>query len=260
MKSNAFFVMMIEKGKGGRIGLRKKIYTFFLILCTITFLFCAWKLGQYLFAYHQADQEYQEIRKVGNTGNDRKEIDFDGLRKMNSDTIGWIYMEGTEIDYPIVISHDNNEYLSRTFQGTSNRSGAIFMDKNCDKEFASDNSVIYGHHMRDGSMFADLLKFREQSFINEENDVILYTPERTIPLKVIASYAAKGSTKIPIMFSDEGEKEDYIAEILKKSDVSAGVSEADRKKIGKLYTFITCSYEEEDNRTFVYAVESDDIS
>ena len=79
-------------------------------------------------------------------------------------------------------------------------------------------------------------------------------------MKVIASYAAKGSTKIPIMFSDEGEKEDYIAEILKKSDVSAGVSEADRKKIGKLYTFITCSYEEEDNRTFVYAVESDDIS
>ncbi len=159
-----------------------------------------------------------------------------------------------------MISHDNNEYLSRTFQGTSNRSGAIFMDKNCDKKFASDNSVIYGHHKRDGSMFADLLKFREQSFINEEKDVILYTPERTIPLKVIASYAAKGSTKIPIMFSDEGEKEDYIAEILKKSDVSAGVSEADRKKIGKLYTFITCSYEEEDNRTFVYAVESDDIS
>lgn len=260
MKSNAFFVMMKEKGKGEKINLKKRVFSFFLILCTSIFIFCAWKLYQYYHAYHQAGQEYQEIREEGKETTEEKEIDFDGLKEINPDLVGWIYMEGTKIDYPIVKSHDNEEYLNRTFQGTSNRSGAIFMDKNCEKGFGSDNSVIYGHHMRDGSMFADLMKFRESSFIKENNDVILYTPQKTIPLKVIASYAAKGDTKIPVMFANENEKESYIADILEKSDISAGLSAADQKKIKKLYTFVTCSYEEEDNRTFVYAVESDDIS
>ena len=134
------------------------------------------------------------------------------------------------------------------------------MDKNCSSTFDSDNNVIYGHHMRDGSMFADLLKFREESFLKENQEITVYTPEKTLQLKVISAYAAGGDTLIPVTFASQEKKEEYISKILRQSDISADISEEDQKKIGKLYTFVTCSYEEENNRTFVHAVESDDIT
>lgn len=80
------------------------------------------------------------------------------------------------------------------------------MDKNCSSTFDSDNNVIYGHHMRDGSMFADLLKFREESFLKENQEITVYTPEKTLHLKVISAYAAGGDTLIPVTFASQEKK------------------------------------------------------
>ena len=240
--------------------MKKTLFGILLALCAVIFLFCGWKLYQYYHAYHQAETEYNEIQKDASSSEEEGKIDFQELRKINKDVVGWVRADGTKIDYPIVKSHDNEEYLSHTFQGTENRSGAIFMDKNCSSTFDSDNNVIYGHHMRDGSMFADLLKFREESFLKENQEIIVYTPEKTLHLKVISAYAAGGDTLITVTFASQEKKEEYISKILRQSDISADISEEDQKKIGKLYTFVTCSYEEENNRTFVHAVESDDIT
>ena len=240
--------------------MKKKLLSFLLMICTAVFVFCGWQLYRYYHAYRQAEQEYEEVKEGAGSRENGREIDFKSLQKTNQDVIGWICADGTSIDYPIVKSHDNEEYLSRTFQGTSNRSGAIFMDKNCSSDFESDNNVIYGHHMRDGSMFADLLDFRDASFLKEHHQIMVYTPEKDLKLEVISAYPASGDTLIPVTFASEDEKRSYISEILEKSDVSANVSVEDQKKIGKLYTFVTCSYEEENNRTFVHAVESDDMT
>lgn len=240
--------------------MKKKLLSILLLICAAVFVFCGWQLYQYYHAYHQAEQEYEEVKEGAASQGDGREIDFESLRETNEDVIGWVCADGTNIDYPIVKSHDNEEYLNRTFQGTENRSGAIFMDKNCSSDFESDNNVIYGHHMRDGSMFADLLEFRDASFLKEHHQIMVYTPDKKLKLEVISAYAAGGDTLIPVTFASEDEKQSYLSDILEKSDVSVDVSSEDQKKIGKLYTFVTCSYEEENNRTFVHAVESDDIS
>lgn len=240
--------------------MKKKLFGILLVVCAAAFILCGWKLYQYYHGYHQAETEYNEIQEDTVSSEEGGDIDFQALQKTNPDVVGWIRADGTEINYPIVKSHDNEEYLSHTFQGTENRSGAIFMDKNCSRTFDSDNNIIYGHHMRDGSMFADLLKFREESFLKKHQEIMVYTPKKLLHLTVISAYAAGGETMIPVTFASQENKAAYISKILKQSDVSVDISEEDQKKIGKLYTFVTCSYEKENNRTFVHAVESDEIT
>lgn len=233
--------------------MKKMVLNIILAVSAAVFCFSGWKLYSYYKSYQQADNEYKKIRKEV-TDKGHKEIDFKKLKKINSDVIGWIYIPGTEIDYPIVKGDDNEEYLHKTFDGTDNSSGSIFMDKNGKKDFQAEHNILYGHHMRNGSMFADLLEFREQSFVNKHHQIILYTPQKTLKLRVIAAYARKADTKIPVTFGDQRQKLSYLDEILRQSEIQTEVRS--KKKIQKIYTFVTCSYESEDNRTFVHAIES----
>ena len=89
-------------------------------------------------------------------------------------------------------------------------SGTIFLDHGCDKTFTSDNNIIYGHHMKNGTMFAKLLKFREESFLKKHHVIILYTPKKTMHLKVISAYAVKAQDQMPITFANETQKKEYI--------------------------------------------------
>ena len=130
--------------------------------------------------------------------------------------------------------------------------GTIFLDHGCDKSFISDNNIIYGHHMKNGTMFAKLLKFREESFLKKHHVIILYTPKKTMHLKVISAYAVKAQDQMPITFANETQKKEYITKIRRMSEPSIKL---DDKKIDRIYTFVTCSYERDDNRTYVHAVE-----
>ena len=107
-------------------------------------------------------------------------------------------------------------------------------------------------------MFADLMEFREQSFINKQDTIILYTPKGKKKLKVVASYARKADKLIPITFGDRKDMKKYLEEILSMSDIQTKLPKKTVMKTKKLYTFVTCSYEQEDNRTFVHAIESKD--
>lgn len=196
---------------------------------------------------HAAKQEYQRMQRLA-----EETPEFEQLKKINSDMVGWIKILGTRIDYPVVCGKDNEEYLHKTFSKKKNRSGCIFLDVNCKKDFSSDNSVIYGHHMKDGSMFAELVKFRDPEFVKRHKRILLYLPEKTLSLSVVSAYAAAPKV-LPIEFSSIREKERWKAEILKSSESVKG------KIKGNVYTFVTCSYEKEDYRTYVHAVEESDV-
>lgn len=232
--------------------MKKTIWTILFFLCAAVFCYSGWRLYQSLYSYKQADHEYEEIRKEVGTKEGRT-IDFQKLRKMNPDIIGWIYIEGTRIDYPVVQGKSNQEYLHKTVQGKRNASGSIFMDAKGKEDFTSDNNVLYGHHMRNGSMFADLIKLREPDFVRKHSMIILYTPKCMIRLKVISAYAKQAAdASIPIDFSSQKAKKKYMENIQRNSEISGKTAD----KNERLYTFVTCSYEKEDNRTFVHAVES----
>ena len=233
--------------------MKRMINNILLIICIFIFCISTWKLYGYYRSYKKAKDSYSKIAKenVKISKNERK-IDFKKLKSQNQDIAGWIYIRGTTIDYPIVQGKDNEEYLHQDFNKKKSSSGTIFLDNNCKKDFTSDNNIIYGHHMKNGTMFAQLLKFREKSFLKKHNEIMIFTPDRTIHLKVISAYAQKAQNKIPVTFANDKQKKAYIKKIESMSEQTIKTS---RINDSHIYTFVTCSYEGEDNRTYVHAAE-----
>jgi sortase B len=233
--------------------MKRMINNILLIICIFIFCISTWKLYGYYRSYKKAKDTYSKIAKenVKISKNERK-IDFKKLKSQNQDIAGWIYIRGTTIDYPIVQGKDNEEYLHQDFNKKKSSSGTIFLDNNCKKDFTSDNNIIYGHHMKNGTMFAQLLKFREKSFLKKHNEIMIFTPDRTIHLEVISAYAQKAQNKIPVTFANDKQKKAYIKKIESMSEQTIKTS---RINDSHIYTFVTCSYEGEDNRTYVHAAE-----
>ena len=233
--------------------MKRMINNILLIICIFIFCISTWKLYGYYRSYKKAKDTYSKIAKenVKISKNERK-IDFKKLKSQNLEIAGWIYIRGTTIDYPIVQGKDNEEYLHQDFNKKKSSSGTIFLDNNCKKDFTSDNNIIYGHHMKNGTMFVQLLKFREKSFLKKHNEIMIFTTDRTIHLKVISAYAQKAQNKIPVTFANDKQKKAYIKKIESMSEQTIKTS---RINDSHIYTFVTCSYEGEDNRTYVHAAE-----
>lgn len=223
--------------------MKKWIYNVLFILCVVVVVYATLKIYNQKEEYKKAETEYEQLQKK------EKNIDFGGLKKLNKDIVAWIKIPGTRINYPIVQGSDDEEYLHRAFLMKRNSSGAIFLEAKCKKDFTSENNIIYGHHMRNGTMFADLVKLRDQRFVKKHDLIRLYLPEKTIDLTIVSAYAGKVQ-RIPITFKSKEAKEKWEDEIKNRSEIIS------RKKLeGRIYTFVTCSYERENNRTYVYAIE-----
>lgn len=228
--------------------MRRLIYNVLFILCLLIVGYGTYQLISGQDEYRQAQIEYKKLHEKVQHAD---KIDFEKLKSINPDIVAWMKVPGTRIDYPVVQGKDNEEYLHKTFSGKRNDSGSIFLDTKCKRNFTSGNSVFYGHHMKDGSMFADLVKFRKKEFVKKNQEIILYFPKETKHLTIVAAYAAQPE-KIPIDFENEAKLYQYEKQIRKKSCISSP------DLFGKLYTFVTCSYERDNNRTYVYAVEKEE--
>ena len=140
------------------------------------------------FMYREGEQEYEALREYVNE-EEREEdeseeqdstlaskatVDFQALRKINSDIIAWIRIPDTKIDYPVVQGTDNEYYLKRTFKKTEHVAGSIFLDKDNSSDFSNRKSILYGHNMKDGSMFQGLHKYENEQYLETHNKVYLY--------------------------------------------------------------------------------------
>ena len=145
----------------------------------------AYKLYGIFSEYNKGDKEYQKIQdlvinteKKDDTKEEMFSVDFEKLLEMNSDVVGWIrFDEPSEINYPVVQGRDNEEYLKRTFEANTNKLGTLFVDVNNPGDFSGRNTFIYGHNMKNGSMFAQLLKYKNDSFYKEHPYFYIYTPD-----------------------------------------------------------------------------------
>ena len=176
-------------------------------------------------------------------------VSFEQLQAQNPEVIGWLHVYGTKIDYPFTQAEDNSKYVNTDVMGEYALSGSLFLDCMNAPDFSNFNNIIYGHHMRNGTMFADLVKLRDQRFVKKHDLIRLYLPEKTIDLTIVSAYAGKVQ-RIPIAFKSKEAKEEWEDEIKNRSEIIS------RKKLEvRIYTFVTCSYERENNRTYVYAIE-----
>ena len=177
-------------------------------------------------------------------------IDFKTLWEQNEDVAAWIQIPGTQINYPVVHGEDNDYYLHHDLNGQETVAGMIFLDYEDEPDFSSQHNILYGHHMRNGSMFKDIVRFKNQEYFNEHPEVILYLPDREIHLKVASADGIRRKTE----FSSEEEFNSYIEKMREKASASAPAEGT----ITRLYSFITCSYEFQNARTILYAYETEE--
>ncbi|MBR6408495.1 MAG: class B sortase [Clostridia bacterium] len=116
-------------------------------------------------------------------------INFDYVKSLNEDITAWIELEGTGIDYPVLYDTTvNNYYLNHNYSGTYTPYGSIFVLGCNAGDFTDFNTIVYGHNMIDGSMFAHVRRFRKRDYFDEHDKIVIYTPERKLTYKIFAAY------------------------------------------------------------------------
>lgn len=204
------------------------------------------------------------------------EVDFEALEEENSDFFGWLWCEDTLIDYPVVKGSDNEYYLHHLFDGSNNPSGCLFVDAQSDfdpedvpstyvdnaSEYSLNNSIInnsiiYGHHMKDDSMFGTLNNFGDQDWYEDHPCFFLILPERILRMDVFSAYVASDDMNSwQIDFQGLDEYKSWIEDLEGRSEIDTILptelygSYLASEVSPAVMTLSTCSYEFE-NAFFV---------
>ncbi len=166
------------------------------------------------------------------------------LMEENKDVIGWLTVAGTNIDYPLMQKIEDNEYfLHRDIDGNESYPGSIYMDSNHRLDLKGLH-ILYGHNMKNGTMFRDVVKFMDSDYFNSHQDIKIYTAEKEFVLEPIFCYAARADGSYRSMIYEQEELESFL---LKKTGKEL---EADN-----VFVLITCSYGSEDERTYLIVRE-----
>ncbi len=185
------------------------------------------------------------------------DIDWDALKAENPDVVAWVYIQGTDISYPVVQGDDNDYYLTHSYTGARSSSGSIFLDCDNNPDFMDMHNVLYGHNMLDGSMFAQILNFKDQDFLDHGYKILILTPRYAYVLKPAFTYICDGAEELrQLGFTTTGQLQTYITELMGHAVTESTV---DTTKIDKLFSLVTCSYEADDVRTVLCCVQSDAV-
>lgn len=169
------------------------------------------------------------------------ELNTPALKEMNSDYACWLYGPGTQIDYPVVQCDDNEYYLKRMFNGERNSAGTLFIDYRNLPAFQDPNTLIYGHHMRNGSMFKSITYYKNQEWYESHPFMLLIAESEIAIIELVASYRTTSKDHCyDIAISDETDLMNFALEAKKKSDFE---TEAEIKPGDRLVTLSTCAYE-----------------
>lgn len=236
------------------------------LICFGVAAFFSWKIYSTEKEYAKGDAVYDEIAQAlsteapdGNLESSVDEeiieegiltVDFDELKAINSEVVGWLYLPDTVINYPVTQGMDNSYYLKHLYDGTYNANGCLFMDCKNSLDFTDDNILIYGHHMNSGKMFASLVKYKTQSYYEAHPMAYLITPEKIYRIEIFAGYTATvDSMAYMISLGDRKEKIEWLKEMFDKSDFEANVTVYPEDTI---VTFSTCEYSFQNARYVVH--------
>ncbi len=152
-------------------------------------------------------------------------IDFGAIWETCPDVVGWLRIEGTVIDYPIVQGEDNEFYLNHLADGTQNSAGSIMLDQANSGDFSDGVSILHGHHMRSGSMFGDLDEYGSEDYYREHPVIRLYTPAGDCDVAVFAAYTVDGyAFGYPTSFADEASFDSFVRRAVSATGYETGVT------------------------------------
>lgn len=230
----------------------KDIAVNIIMVCLIAIIIISgWYIFKTLKRYYNARIQYNKTTELANTDPNAftGELDWDALKQENPDVRAWIFQKGTIINYPVVRGKDNSFYLHRMFNGKYNVSGTLFMDANAPDNFEGFNTVIYGHHMRDGSMFRSLREYTQQSYFDEHKRFELITPDAKYHLDIIGFEEVKADSEAYIyQFRDDTDRQKFL-DFTASNNKLGGTAEATVRD--RIVTLSTCAYDFENARYVV---------
>ena len=221
-------------------------------------------LGVMAYSYMQGQMKYNDVAKESGFDADDVErgqlaeasVDWDALLKTNADTVAWLYIPNTSINYPVVRGEDNDFYLTHGFDGDAGwlaNYGTVFMDYRNNPDWSDQLYFTYGHHMNDGSMFSDLAGFTDQARFDECRTVYLLSPGGNFKLRSFAMlHIDADETIVQQNFESTDDMTAYIQDKIDKSAVDPGTIPA-ASDIKKAFGFSTCDNLSTDGRYVLYA-------
>ena len=261
-----FEVLYFKKRKYSKTSLKTKAIGITVIsLCSILALGSGFFMVRDLNQYTESAGIYDELAEnvklpeqneapeetEGEAETDRKDsnvvlpsVDFDALQENGPDIIGWLTLPDTVINYPVTQTDDNEYYLHHLYDGTYNKVGCLFADYENRADFSDRNTIIYGHNMRDGSMFAALNEYDEQSYFDTHKQMYLVTPEGGYLCEVFTAFVAKpsesGSDTSPwrMEWKDDGAYTTWLTAMAERSVVETDVTMTSSDKV---LTLSTCT-------------------
>ena len=234
------------------------------LVCLCVLAVCALRLYSIYSGYRSAGREYERAARtaaVSSAGSPapgagaaaEKPFSFDyrKLAAQNGDAVGWVRLPGTALSYPVVQGKDNVYYLDHTFYKSANRAGAVFLDSRIRNGFAADHSILYGHNMRDGSMFAALCRFRDKRYYEAHPSLELYTKNGETDCEIFSAHeAAPDGDTYTWSFPDRNAYGRYLEKMTRLSLYGTGVKATASNRV---LTLSTCVDDSRDMRFVVHA-------
>lgn len=241
--------------------MKQFIRVLLIIIFAGIFLFSAYKLWTIYSGYNESEQFYSNavdsfvsekpINTATNVSPDVDspelpdtapiEIDFAALKEITDDVVGWLYCRDTVINYPIVQAEDNAYYLHKLIDGKYNSGGSLFLDYRNTANFMDGNSIVYGHNMKDGSMFGSFMKYKEEGYYDQHPVMYLLTPEKDYRIEIFAGYITDyKSEAYTKTFTNSEDVEGFIRNAVSNSTFKSAIEPSVEDKFISLST---CSYE-----------------
>jgi len=263
----------------------KRIILAILIVCLLAvFLFSAWKVLDIWLEYREGEKTYEELDQYISVPEttapaetipldptetveqetapeeitipaeetiDWPEVDFAALKEINPDVVGWIYIPGTNVNYPVVQGEDNDQYMHRLITGKYNGAGSIFLDAAVAPGFSAQNNTIYGHNMKSGTMFHETIGYKKQDFYDTHPTAMLLTPEVNYIVRFFSGYVTDAWGDAWEYTFTEAEFQTWLEERTQQSWFASDVIPSTQSQI---LTLSTCSYEVYEGRFVLHGV------
>ncbi len=258
--------MKSEKSKNKVKKVISIILTLVFIICIIYLIIVKYNAkkneNMYLELYEsmviEPDETTTELANI----NDKFIEKIKELQQINEDVKGWIRIEGTTVNYPLLQTSDNDYYLTHNYKKEKSSYGSIFMKQEANLLENNSNVIIYGHNMRDEQMFNNLLKYKDKKYYQEHPTIKIFTDEQETEYKIVSVFNSKVFYEYEQNvfryyqynnFEDENKYNEYISNCKKIQLYDTG----ENVQYGEqLLTLITCEYSQENGRLIVIAKRS----
>ncbi len=242
---------------------KRRLWRVVLLISAVVFIAALTALGAIVYQYFAQQNAYNSLEQYVTVEDGQTlaladlHVDWDSLQAINPDIVAWIYVPNSPINYPVVQGSDNNEYLHKAFDGSTGwlaSAGTIFLDASNNASLLDHNNVLYGHHMRDGSMFAAIADWTDQSEFLAHRDLYVLTPAGNYRCKTFALVITTGSDSVvQTSFSSDDNYRTYIQDKLDRSVVSQSGEVFTVEDIQQSFILSTCEYTQNDGRAVLCA-------